>query len=154
MSFKRVTELADAFIKKYGYYGHIKNVTPPQNNIAVDAKQIAVQAVYKLVNSLHNEKMQGAFTNNNSLEDSYNKLLEFYQSLLIKGKRPKFELYDEAISDPTGFSILEEENQIPEHGISRLTKMDRMLITKDKVMKRHLDEANKAVRALKQETRS
>jgi len=151
---KKKSELIETPTHKYGYYGHIKNVTPPQNNVQLDSKRIAVEAVYKLVNSLHNEKIRGAFTNNKELEDSYNKLLEFYQSLLTKGKRPKFELYDEAVSDPTGFSILEEENQVPEYGISKLTKLDRMLMTKDKVIKRHLDEANIAVRALKQEARS
>lgn len=151
---KKKAELIETLTTKYGYYGHIKNVTPPQNNIQLDSKQIATEAVYKLVNSLHNEKLQGHFANNAGLEESYNKLTEFYHSLLIKGKRPKFELYDEAVSDPTGFSILEEENQVPEYGISRLTKLDKMLKTKDEVIKRHLDEANEAVRTLKQETRS
>jgi hypothetical protein len=151
---KKKSELVETLTRKYGYYGHIKNVTPPQNNVQLDNKQIATEAVYKLINSLHNEKVRGHFANNANLEDSYNKLSEFYQSLLTKGKRPKFELYDEAISDPTGFSILEEENQVPEYGISRLTKLDKMLMTKDEVLKRYLEEANEAVRALKQETRS
>jgi len=150
---KKKSGLNEALIEKYSYYGHIKNVTPPQNNVAVDAKQIATSAVYKLVNSLHNEKMQGNFAHNAELEDSYNKLTEFYQSLLTEGKRPKFELYDEAVSDPTGFSILEEDNTPEKHGNLRPTKFDRVLTTKDKVIKKHLNEANIAVRALKQETR-
>ena len=97
--------------------------------------------------------MQGNFAHNAELEDSYNKLTEFYQSLLTEGKRPKFELYDEAVSDPTGFSILEEDNTPEKHGNLRPTKFDRVLTTKDKVIKKHLNEANIAVRALKQETR-
>lgn len=150
---KKKSELIETLTHKYGYYGHIKNVTPPQNNIALDAKQVATEAVYKLVNSLHAEKVQGRFAANTDLEDSYNKLTEFYHSLLIKGKRPKFELYDEAVSDPSGFSILEEENNSTVDGIPTPTRLDKMLTTKSKVLKRHLDEANIAVRALKQETR-
>ena len=151
---KKKSELIGALTYKYGYYGHIKNVTPPQNNVQLDSKQIAVETVYKLVNSLHNEKILGRFANNAELEDSYNKLREFYQSLLTEGKRPKFELYDEAISDPTGFSILEEDNTPSTYGAARATKLDKALKTKNEVLKKHLNEANEAVRNLKQETRS
>lgn len=152
MSFKKVTELADYFVRKYGYYGHIKNTTPPQNHVQVDTKQIATQAVYKLVNALHNEKIAGNLTDSVNLEDSYNKLLEFYQSLLTKGKRPKFEIYDEAVSDPNEFSIFEEEEQ---SALDKRhpTKLDRMLINTNESLKKYLREANIAVRALKQETR-
>jgi hypothetical protein len=150
---KKKSELnIDYLIQKYALYGEIPNVTPPQNNVKQDLKEVAAHAVYNLVNSLYAEKQQGRFSSNRELEDSYNKLLEFYHSLLIKGKRPKFELYDEAVSDPIGFSILEEEKDSEFNSIPKPTKLDRMLPTKSQVIRRHLDEANKAVRDLKQES--
>lgn len=150
---KKKSETADSLIHKYSYYGHIKNTTPPQNNVLEDSKEKAVKAVYNLVNSLHNEKQQGQFADNPSLEDSYNKLTEFYHGLLQKGKRPKFDLYDEAISDPDGFSIL-EAGPFEARSKIRPTKLDRSLITKSDTLKKYLNEANIAVRALKEETRT
>lgn len=144
--------MTDLLLQKYAYYGEIKNTTPPQNNVLPDAKHKAIQAVYNLINSLQAEKQLGRFTDNIAIEDSYNKLLEFYHSLLVKGKRPKFDMYDEAVSDPDGFSILEEQHLSVEDK-PHLTKIDKMLITKSDVLKRHLKESNDAVRELKQEIR-
>lgn len=149
---KKKKSSTEALIQKYSYYGEIKNTLPPQNNVLPDAKAKAIQAVYNLVNSLYSEKQQGHFADNVALEDSFNKITEFYQGLLQEGKRPKFDLYDEAISDPTGFSILEEQ-QLATSGSRKPTKIDRMLSTKSDVLKRHLNEANDAVRELKQEIR-
>lgn len=150
---KKKSELSEALIQKYSYYGEIRNTLPPQNNVLPDTKSKAAQAVYNLVNSLYAEKQLGRFADNVALEDSFNKITEFYHSLLQEGKRPKFELYDEAVSDPTGFSILEEQH-LATSGSRHPTKLDRMLSTKSDVLKRHLNEANDAVRELKQEIRS
>lgn len=151
---KKKSELIETLIQKYGIYGHIPNVTPPQNQIMVDAKQIATKAVYNLVNSLYAEKLKDGFINNPSLENSYNQLLEFYQSLLTKGKRAKFELYDDAVSDPNDLSILEEIPEIAGPSNQKPTKLERMLTTKNEILKKHLNKANIAVRELKQETSS
>lgn len=149
-SFKEI----ELMLQKYALYGEIPNVTPPQNQIELDAKQVAAQAVYNLLNSLHSEKTQGHFAHNSEAEDSYNKITEFYHSLLAEGKRAKFELYDQAVSDPSGFSILEEDNAASIRDGKRPTKLDRILTTKNEVLKKHLNEANAAVRDLKQETYS
>jgi hypothetical protein len=150
---KKKADISDSLIQKYSYYGEIKNTIPVQNHTKPDAKSKATQAVYNLLNTLYNEKQQGRFVDNVALEESYGKIGEFYQSLLAEGKRPKFELYDEAVSDPIGFSILEED-QLASRGGPKLTKIDRMLNVKSENLRRHLNEANEAVRELKQETRS
>jgi hypothetical protein len=152
---KKKSEIINDLLQKYGQYigGPIPNTTPPQNNVGPDLKHLAVQAVYKLVNSLYAEKQQGKFEHNSELQSSYDKILAFYHSLLQKGKRPKFELYDEAVSDPTGFSVLEEENNLSIRGGPKPTKLDRMLATKSEVLRRHLKEANEAVRNFKQDIR-
>lgn len=149
---KKKSNVSDSLIRKYSYYGEIKNTIPVQNHPQLDAKYKATRAVHNLLNTLYNEKQQGRFVDNVSLEDSYRKLGEFYQSLLAEGKRPKFDLYDQAISDPTGFSILEEDH-LASRGGPHLTKIDRMLNVKSDTLRRHLNEANEAVRELKQETR-
>jgi hypothetical protein len=151
---KKSFQEIELMLQKYALYGEIPNVTPPQNQIELDAKQVAAQAVYNLLSSLHSEKAQGHFGKNSDLEDSYNKITEFYHSLLAEGKRAKFELYDQAVSDPSGFSILEEDkNQSVRDGL-KPTKLDRMLTTSNAVLRKHLNEANAAVRELKQETYS
>lgn len=151
---KKALKEIELMLQKYALYGEIPNVTPPQNQIELDAKQVAAQAVYNLLKSLHSEKAQGHLAHNSELEDSYNKITEFYHSLLAEGKRAKFELYDQAVSDPAGFSILEEDkNQSVRNGL-KPTKLDRMLTTSNAVLRTHLNEANAAVRELKQETYS
>lgn len=151
---KKSFEEIELMLQKYAIYGHIPNVTPPQNQIELDAKQVAAQAVYNLLGSLYSERQQGHFSQNSSLQESFNKITEFYHSLLAEGKRAKFELYDEAVSDPSGFSILEEDNAQSIRDGKRPTKLDRMLTTKNQVLQKHLNEANAAVRELKQETYS
>lgn len=149
---KKKSEVSEALLQKYAYYGEIKNTIPVQNHPQLDAKDKAVKAVFNLLNTLYSEKQQGRFTDNVALEDSYGKLGEFYQSLLAEGKRPKFDLYDQAISDPKGFSILED--QLASRGGPHLTKIDRLLNVKSENLRRHLNESNDAVRELKEETRS